>query len=337
MIEVQSPGLLTMVMDLGRPGYQRYGVSEGGALDRLAVRVANAAVGNDDRAALFEIVQVGPDLRFEHPATVAWFGADFGANINGVPLPLERPVRISAGECLRGGRAKRGLRAWLAVAGGIDVPVVLGSRSTDVAAGIGGVDGRALRAGDRLSIGEATRPIRGLTGTDRQFAPWSAPLERLVRPPAGSAVRALCGPEWEWFSADSQQAFFSAEWRVTHEADRMGMRLSGPTIEPLARSEMVSEGVPCGTVQVPAGGRPIVLLAGRQTVGGYPRIAIVAAVDRRLLAQRGPGDVVRFERVSLAEAHAAEAACDDELHQALAGLASPAAPRAVVCRQTLDP
>jgi antagonist of KipI len=303
MITVLKPGLLTTVMDLGRPGYQRHGVVVGGALDRFAARVANTIVGNDENAALLEIAQLGPELRCEQPTLVAWCGGGFEPRIGGELLPRDRAVRVAAGETIWFGPARSGLRAWLAVAGGIDVPLVLGSRSTYRRAGFGGFHGRPLQAGDRLRLGDPSETaLQRLRGAARVSA-WSVRPETLGPPAAAGAVRALRGPEWEWFEAEAQRAFFSARWTVTKDADRMGLRLSGPEL-PLARNrEMISEGVNEGIIQVPAGGAPIVLLASRQTVGGYPRIAAVASVDLGRMAQLAPGQTVRFELISLAEAH----------------------------------
>ena len=321
MITVVAPGPLTMVMDLGRTGYQRDGVVVGGATDRFAARVANAIVGNEETAAVLEMTQVGPELRFVHDALMAWTGAEYDARVDGERMPADRAVRIAAGERITFGRARRGVRAWMAVAGGIDVPVVLGSRSTYLAAGIGGYEGRALRAGDELALGEPARLAARLLQLPRRASPWfvgGATLHPVA--PAG-VVRALRGPEWAWFSSAAQRAFFSAEWAVTNEADHVGVRLAGPALTLADRRELVSEAVPEGTVQVPAGGQPIVLLANRQTVGGYPRIANVASVDAGRLAQLAPGTSVRFEEITLAAAHAAYLAREHGLSQLRAGLA----------------
>jgi len=303
MIAVLKPGLLTAVMDLGRPGFQRHGVVVGGALDRFAARVANVIVGNDENAALLEMAQLGPELRFDAPALVAWCGGGFEPRIGKELLPRDRAVRIAAGEVVTFGRAKTGLRAWLAIAGGIDVPLVLGSRSTYRRGGFGGLAGRALAAGDKLSLGEPSETARGrLQQTDRAAA-WSVRPETLGMQAAAGFVRAMPGPEWERFTPAAQQAFFGATWITTEDGDRMGIRLAGPTLPLVDASEMISEGVNEGVVQVPAGGEPIVLLASRQTVGGYPRIAAVAAVDLGRLAQLAPGRPLRFEKITVARAH----------------------------------
>lgn len=303
MITVVKPGVLTSVMDLGRPGYQKHGVVVGGALDRFAARVANAIVGNDENAALLEIAQLGPELKFAQPALVAWCGGGFEPRVGAQFLPRDRAVRVEAGETIWFGGTRGGLRAWLAVAGGIDVPLVLGSRSTYRRAGFGGLGGRPLQAGDQLRVGAPSEFGAARLKAPARASAWTVRPETLGKPSAAGVVRALRGPEWDLFSAEAREAFFAAEWKVTKDADRMGVRLSGPDL-PLAHArEMISEGVNEGIVQVPAGGAPIVLLASRQTVGGYPRIAAVAAVDLGRMAQLAPGNKVRFEAISLETAH----------------------------------
>ncbi|MBA3849853.1 MAG: KipI antagonist [Opitutus sp.] len=303
MITVLKPGLLTAVMDLGRPGYQRHGVVVGGALDRFAARVANTIVGNDENAALLELAQLGPELRFDVPAVVAWCGGGFEPRVGAEPLPRDRAVRVAAGETIGFGPAQTGLRAWLAVAGGIDVPLVLGSRSTYRRAGFGGFNGRPLQAGDRLRMGEMSGFARRLSATPVRAAPWSIRPDTLGNQAPVGTVRAMRGPEWDWFTPEAQRAFFSSPWTATKDADRMGVRLAGPELTLAEAREMISDGVNEGIVQVPAAGAPIVLLASRQTVGGYPRLAAVASVDLGRLAQLAPGQTVRFGEITLARAH----------------------------------
>ena len=320
-LTVIHPGLLTTVMDLGRRGYQRHGVSVGGALDRFALRVVNALVGNDEGAAALEMTQIGPSIAFDRDALVAWTGADMAARIGEVALPGDRAVRIAAGERIECGPARHGVRAWLAVAGGIDVPVVLGSRSTDSLAGIGGLGGRRLRAGDRLAIGPPSSWAEVEMRAARRASAWLVRPDSFTERPAPGVVRAMRGPEWEWFSETAQRAFFSASWHVTKDADRMGLRLDGPTLDRRNAREMTSEAMPEGAVQVAADGQPMVLMAARQTVGGYPRIAAVASVDTTVLSQQAPGDILRFQEVSIAAAHAWLVEREHSLAQLHAGLA----------------
>ncbi|MFZ5495864.1 MAG: biotin-dependent carboxyltransferase family protein [Verrucomicrobiota bacterium] len=326
MIQVLKPGLLTTVQDLGRPGYQQYGVAVGGALDAFAARVANLIVGNDENAALLEMAQTGPDLQFEREALVAWTGGDFGASVGGQPLPRERAVRVAPGETVSFGAARSGLRAWLAVAGGIDVPHVLGSRATYRRAGLGGHNhGRPLAAGDRLKTfgpgAWATALLASLRNRGLRASVWTVRPGTMGRPAPAGTVRAMTGPEWDWFSAEAQRAFFASEWEATREADRMGVRLHGPELTLGRPREMISSAVNTGVVQVPPSGQPIVLLPSRQSVGGYPRIAAVAAADIGRFTQLRPGEQVRFERIPLVVAHQLQLQRERDLTRARLGLA----------------
>lgn len=325
MITVIKPGLLTTVQDLGRPGYQQYGVVVGGALDGFSTRVANLILGNADSAAVLEMAQTGPELRFERETLVAWCGADFDARIGVESLPRDRPVRIAAGETLSFGFARTGLRAWLAVAGGVDVPLVLGSRSTYRRAGIGGFQGRPLSAGDSLVAGESGERSRQLLAelraAGRRASGWTVRPQTLGGPVTARVMRAVIGPEWDWFTQDAQRAFFSAEWRATKEADRMGVRLQGPALELVKPREMISSAVNTGVVQVPSAGQPIVLLPSRQSVGGYPRLAAVAAVDVGRFTQLRPGDAVHFQKITLSAAHGLLLSRERELTLIRMGLA----------------
>ncbi len=320
MITVLKPGLLTSVMDLGRPGFQRHGVVVGGALDRFAARVANAIVGNDEGAALLEVAQQGPELRFGATALVAWCGGGFAPRVGGTELPRDRAFRVEAGEVLVFGPARSGVRAWLAVAGGIDVPPVLGSRSTYRRAGFGGLEGRPLRAGDELRLGEPGAFARARLRAAERVSGWSVRPDTLVSPPPAGAVRAMVGPEAHWFTPEALLLFHGTAWTATKDADRMGIRFAGPDLARSRPEEMVSEGVCDGAIQVPAGGAPIVLLTSRQTVGGYPRIAVVATVDLGRLAQLAPGGAVRFVPATVAEAQGLLLARERNFARVRAGL-----------------
>ena len=325
MIRVLKPGLLTTVQDLGRPGYQQYGIVVGGALDAFAARTINVSLGNEDNAAVLEMAQTGPELLFEKETLLAWGGADFEANIGGQPLPRDRAVRVQAGETVSFGLARSGLRAWLAVAGGIDVPLVLGSRSTYRRAGIGGHEGRSLLAGDSLKSGKPTgwagQILASLRASQKRATAWTVRPGTMGRPAPAGVVRALRGPEWNWFTAEAQRAFFSTDWVATKEADRMGVRLAGPVLTRLKTDEMISAGVNAGVVQVPPAGQPIVLLPSRQSVGGYPRLAAVAAVDLGRFTQLRPGDAVRFDEITLATAHEVFLARERDFYRVQTGLA----------------
>jgi antagonist of KipI len=312
-ISVLHPGLLTTVQDLGRPGYQQAGLVVGGALDATALRVANMLVGNSPQAAGFEITLRGPRLRFTASHLVAITGAHLSPTLNGQPVGLHRPVWVRAGTELAFGKAVAGSRAYLAVAGGLDVPLVLGSRATYLRAGLGGWHGRALLAGDCLPMGTPSAIGQRLTQQLAPAAPtaaWAAapwtPGPQLCPPPAAEPLlRAVRGPEYGQFVEASQRAFWHEPFEVTPAADRMGYRLQGPALARWAAApELLSSAVTLGTVQVPASGQAIVLLADCQTTGGYPRLAQVISADFGALAQLRPGQRCRFGEVTLAEAQA---------------------------------
>jgi antagonist of KipI len=319
-ISVLKPGLLTTVQDEGRFGYQQAGLVVSGALDAVALRTANLLVGNPASAAGLECTLRGPTLRFGADALLALTGASLAASIDGRPMPLGRPVAVRAGTVLTFGAPKTAGRAWLAVAGGVAVPPVLGSRATYLRAGLGGLAGRALQAGDELPVGEWPATGRRIYASlaPEKAAGWAAARWYFSAPPLASpgaplVVRALPGPEYEKFALVSQRAFWAESFTVTTEADRMGARLSGPVLSRVASTELLSSAVTFGTVQVPAGGQPIVLLADRQTTGGYPRLAQVVSADLGRLAQALPGARLHFQQVGLAEAQALYLAQEQQL------------------------
>lgn len=293
---VLRPGALSTVQDRGRYGWRHLGVGRAGALDPDLAALANRLVGNPADAAVLELTLSGPTLALPAPARVALCGATVEAQFedaHGVrhPLPGGRPVVLPAGT-LRLGAIRRGLRAWLAVAGGLDVPIVLGSRSTDLRGGFGGLDGRPLREGDALPIGDA------VVGTaDTPQAPgWWIDLDADV--PRDAPIRIVPA------SPGVVAPLEARAWTVDPRSDRQGLRCAGEPLS-LARPEQVSAAVAPGTVQLPPDGQPIVLLADAQTVGGYPRLGHVIAADLPRLAQRRAGDALRFVAVTRDEARAA--------------------------------
>jgi antagonist of KipI len=308
MLHILHPGLLTTVQDLGRFGYQPDGIIVSGAMDALALRVANRLVGNEENAAGLEITLRGPKIRFEADYLIALTGAHLAPTLNGQPVAGNRALWVAAGTELAFGAAVAGCRAYLAVAGGVAVPLVLGSRSTYLRAGFGGHEGRALRAGDALPVGQPSAIGEQLRRRlARPDAAWAAagftPGPALCPVPRHRPVlRAVRGPEYAQFAAESQQAFWGEPFAITPAADRMGYRLQGPPLMRLEETELLSSAVTFGTVQVPAGGQPIVLLADHQTTGGYPRLAQVISVDWPALAQAAPGQQLRFREVSVREA-----------------------------------
>jgi antagonist of KipI len=294
LFEILDGGLLTTVQDTGRRGYQRYGVPAAGAMDLVALRAANRLVGNPDDCAALEMTLVGPRLRVLAPATLALTGGDLGALLDGAPAPRWESFDVAAGSTLAFAGLRDGVRGYLAAAGGLDVPIVLGSRSTYLRSRLGGLDGRALKAGDLLGV-TGDRPV--VEATRRRVA-------EDERPFYGHAhrLRVVLGPQDEAFTPAGVRTFLSSTYTVTPQSDRMGYRLSGPAIEHVAGPDIVSDGSPPGAVQVAGDGMPIVLLADRGTAGGYTKIATVTSSDLPRLAQAAPGDTVRFEAVSVAEA-----------------------------------
>lgn len=326
-IRVEQPGMLTTVQDLGRRGHQQEGVPVGGAMDHLAHRVANVLVGNDDGAATLEITLLGPGLTFSSDTLIAIGGADLGAHAGDVELPPWRAAWLPAATRLEFSASRTGCRAYLAVAGGIDVPVVLGSRSTFVRGAFGGLTGRALRRGDVLPIGQPgmrSQRIGAAVQHDSNMvslAHWSA--SRVLRPAYrdSALVHLLSDAHTPLLTNDSREELFSSEFRVARESDRMGFRLEGPALELSEPVELLSEGVAFGTVQLPPGGAPIILMADRQTTGGYPRLGGVPSVDMPLVAQLRPGDRLRFQPISLREAQAMYLARERDLAQARTAIA----------------
>ncbi len=288
VLEVIKPGVLTTVQDLGRSGWQHLGIPAGGAMDRRSARIANLLLGNAEDDPLLEAALVGPELKFLRDTWIAVTGA----HVEGVEG--WRPFKVKAGQTVSLARIDRGSRVYLAVAGGFEIPRVLGGKGTLVRAGIGGLGGRALLAGDRLAAGIATM-------TDAAGG-WSAGMEFRVAGTDEPTVRFVRGLQWDWFSAASRQAFMSKPFVITPRSDRMGMRTEGPVLKLKEPRELVSQGVGFGSVQVPPDGHPIVLMADRQTLGGYPKIAHVIAVDLPLLVQARAGAKVSFAEISLAEA-----------------------------------
>lgn len=305
VFEVIKPGLLTTVQDLGREGRQHHGIPAGGPMDRQAARVANLLLGNDEHDAFLEVTLTGPELRFLRDTWIAVTGAD----VRGVPG--WRPWRVEAGQVVSLVELSRGARAYVAVLGGLDVARVLGGAGTLLRAGIGGWNGRALQAGDRLGA----RP-----GTLETGGNWSVAGGFNAATGGDVSVRFTRGPQWDWFAAASRRTFLAKRFKITAQSDRMGLRLDGPALRTDGARELASEGVGFGSIQVPPDGKPIVLMADRQTIGGYPKIGHVIAADLPRLAQARTGDQVRFQEVALAGAQAAHLEQEHSLALLAAGL-----------------
>jgi antagonist of KipI len=325
-LRIASAGLQTTVQDLGRPTHQRDAVPAGGAMDRLACRAANLLVGNDEGAAVLEATLLGPTVVFEGDALIAITGGDLEASIDGLEIPRWHAVAVRAGARLRFGRAVRGCRAYIAVAGGIEAPLVFGSRSTYLRGGFGGIDGRALRSDDVLHPGTSSELSNRLDASLRGepsavVASWSLGITLRPRYSPDAVVRVIDGAHASLLDNASRSALYDQSFRVSSSSDRMGYRLEGPALALRRPTELMSEGVAFGTMQLPPGGAPIVLMADRQTTGGYPRIAEVASVDLPIVAQLRPGDQARFRRISLAESQRLYLAQEQELAQARAAIA----------------
>lgn len=290
-LQILRAGPLTTVQDLGRPGWRERGLSLCGALDEFALQAGNLLVGNPPGAAGLEFTLGPATLRFDTATCIALTGTDAEASLDGQPLKPWWRLPVRAGQTLKIAAPRERMRSYLAIAGGIAVPAVLGSRSTDLKAGFGGLDGRALRDGDRLPLAPPARLPTRAAG---------------LRPPEWTPeVRALAGPEHDDFPPEAQRAFWAADWRITPHSNRMGYRLEGPALQRERGGDLPSHGVLPGVVQLPPGGQPIVLMADAQTTGGYPKIAVVIRADLWKLAQLRLGATLRFVRCDIDEARAA--------------------------------
>jgi antagonist of KipI len=304
-LNISRAGFLTTVQDLGRSGFRQFGVSLGGALDAYALRVANLLVSNEDSAAGLEGTFGGLRLRFADERIVAWCGGDFDVRVGDTPLAAGHAALVGPGEELIFDHPKIGCRSWVAISGGIDVPLVLGSRSTDLRARFGGFHGRALRDNDELPLGASPPCAKALIdklrkariGTWKPPYDWSSPARR------EPVLRFIRGADSPRFNDVTIQRFTTEAFSVSPDSDRMGVRFESPELPRKQDLGLLSEAVAPGTIQVPPGGKPILLLGDCQTIGGYPKIAYVIAVDLPIAAQLRAGDRVRFQEVSLATAH----------------------------------
>jgi len=304
-LSLTRAGFLTSVQDLGRNGFRQFGVSLGGALDVFALRVANLLAGNDESDAGLEITLGGMRMRFEDKRVIAWCGGEFDVRVGSTALPAGHSCLLNADDELTINQPKVGCRAWLTISGGIDVPFVLGSRSTDLRANFGGLDGRALRDGDGLPLGKQSEFSRSLIDLlrEQRVASWSSPAEWSSSAKTETVLRIIRGVDWSRFNDVTIQRLTRDAFVVSSDSDRMGVRFDGPELRRNDDVDLVSEAVAPGTIQVPPNGRPILLLGDCQTIGGYPKIAHVITVDLPLAAQLRAGDRVRFSEVSIADAY----------------------------------
>lgn len=294
-IRIDIPGPLSTVQDLGRSGYMKDGFGASGAMDKRALRLGNILVGNEDNAAGIEMTLMGISATVLDRTVAAFTGADISPKINGKSVSMNKAILLMPGDKIETGFAVSGCRAYLSLKGGVDVPVVMGSRSTNLKCKIGGFKGRKLDMDDIIPVLPTTIPDK--EETEKRNIPYSPYFEN-----GFATVRAVEGPQDFMFSAEEKEKFFSSEYKVTPASDRMGMRLEGAPVSSLEGVDIISDGIVEGSVQIPKNGMPIILLADRQTTGGYAKIATVITADIPLLAQCKPGDTIRFSRVSVDEA-----------------------------------
>ena len=289
IIEVVTGGLFTTIQDLGRYGYQRYGVPVSGAMDTFSLRIANLLIGNEQYQAGLEITLVGPDLKFLGDTVIAITGGDLDPKLDGESIPMWVATIAQEGSILTFGGIKDGARAYLAVAGGINMEPVLGSRSTYTRAKIGGFQGRQLATGDELSSSPTTGRIEG------HFFPKSS----LPKYGHSHKVGVILGPQDHAFTENGIKTLFKSEYEVTAQSDRIGYRLSGPKIQHKRGADIISDGIPFGAIQVTGDGLPIILMSDRGTTGGYTKIGTVISADIGALAQAAPGDTIHFNKTNL--------------------------------------
>ena len=291
-LRVMTPGPMTTVQDRGRYGYIASGIGVSGVMDLDAYEAANYLVGNKNGEAVLEATLMGPSILFDADCICAVTGADMDTKIGNRPVDPYRPFWVQAGQVLSMGYARTGCRGYLAVQGGFDVPVVMGSRSTNLKCKLGGLEGRALKSGDILSVPDESH---------------SSVMDRKRRAPVYQqeiTVRVIPGPQAALFTDSGFESLWNNAFSVSAKSDRMGLRLDGPAIETKSGSDIVSDGIANGAIQITSAGQPIILLADRQTTGGYAKIGTVCSVDLPKLAQLKPGGIIHFEGISVNKAQA---------------------------------
>lgn len=292
-IRILKGGMLTTVQDLGRTGYQSQGFSVAGVMDVRSFKIANLLLDNPENEAVLEFTLIGPTLEFTSATIIAITGGDFQPTINGEPAPIYTAIYMNKGDVLKFGSARTGSRGYIAFSSYLDIPVVMGSRCTNMKSKIGGFKGRKLRAGDYINF-----------RIKRRYLPFF--LSRKLEPENfdqdSVTLRVVMGPQDSRFSKQGIETFLTSEYKVTSEFDRMGCRLDGAYIAPKESSDIISDGIAFGSIQVPAHGKPIILLADRQTTGGYAKIATVASVDIPKIVQRKTDHKIRFKEITVQEA-----------------------------------
>ncbi|MCP8617839.1 biotin-dependent carboxyltransferase family protein [Salirhabdus salicampi] len=298
LFRVVKPGLQTTIQDLGRYGYQKFGVNPSGVMDTFSAQVANILVGNKPNDAVIEATLIGPAMEALRDMKIAICGGDLSPALDGDSIMMWKTVFVKKGQCLSFGNPENGARAYISVVGGFNVPKVMGSRSTNMSIGFGGYEGRPLKKGDLLlgysSATEMQRNIR---------TKWLSQKHIPSLFPEHVNVRVIPGPHEEQFTEEGIETFYSKTYTVSSQSNRMGYRLEGPPITHKHRADIISDATPFGGIQIPADGKPIILMADRQTTGGYTRIGTVISYDLPLLAQASPGKKITFSPITLEEAH----------------------------------
>ncbi|WP_257348347.1 biotin-dependent carboxyltransferase family protein [Pseudalkalibacillus decolorationis] len=322
MITILQPGLFSTVQDIGRIGYQKFSVPVSGAVDLDAHRMANLLVGNDEHFATIEMTVQAAEMKFEQDRVIAIFGEGPNLSLNGKHLPKGKPIFLPKDSTVKHAATGSGARTYLAVAGGIDVPVIMDSRSTYTRAAIGGFEGRRLAKGDQIGVGEMTLTQRSILTflKEKDNVSWFVPTQFFDSNVSNGTIQMIKSEQFNTFTKESQEAVFNRFFTVTSQSDRMGYRLDGVELKQIKAKNEISSAVPFGTIQVPPDGNPILLAADRQTTGGYPVIGYTASVDRHKLAQLKPGDQIHFELVDIGEAQQQFATKEEAMRHVKAGI-----------------
>ncbi|MBU1012151.1 MAG: biotin-dependent carboxyltransferase family protein [Bacteroidetes bacterium] len=290
-IKFISGGMLTSIQDMGRYGHQKFGMPVSGAMDTYSLQLANYLVGNKRNEACFEITYLGPEIEFHSDTTIAISGAIMQSKVNGSSVPMNTSIFIAKGDILVMGAVKKGMRAYLSIAGGVIIPDVMGSRSTYLRAKVGGFQGRKIETGDLIEIGKNSLILMK-----------EIPSPLLFIYPGIQTIRVLKGTEFYRFENEAWNTFLNSEYTISNQNDRMGYRLSGPPIKHKNGADIISSGIVNGSIQVPGHGEPIIMMADHQTVGGYTKIANVVSVDLPIMGQMKAGDKIKFKEITLEEA-----------------------------------
>lgn len=292
-IQIITPGALTTVQDYGRTGYGEIGFSPSGSVDASAMEIANILVGNKMGEGVLECTLFGSTLYFTCDNVVAVTGADMSPKINETVIPMNTAVTVKAGETLTLGFAAKGCRSYIAFAGGLQIEECFGSKSTNMKCAIGGLHGRALKANDEIQF---VKPVAVLPVMEKRSYP-KADIEGSIK-----TIRVVMGPQDDYFTEEGIKTFETETYKLTNDSNRMACKLSGPVIQSKQATDIISDGISLGSIQVSSNGQPMVMLSDRQTTGGYAKIATVISTDIPILAQCKPGDAIKFESITLKQA-----------------------------------